>query len=60
MRNGRAIALENNSNHKGLGILSSEDLQNNTLNQNYIILHKPIGSDKFEFFRYNCTFTSLD
>ena len=60
MGNGRAIALENNSNHKGLGILSSEDIQNKTLNLNYIILHKPIGSDKFEVFRYNCTFTSLD
>lgn len=60
MGNGRAVALENNSNHKGLGILSSEDIKDKTLNQNHFILHKPIGSDKFEIFRYNCSFTSLD
>ncbi|HEX8576778.1 MAG TPA: hypothetical protein VF677_10845 [Flavobacterium sp.] len=59
MGNSRAVSLENNSNHKGLGILSSEDIQNNTLNVNYIILHKPVGADKFEVFRYNCTYTAL-
>ncbi|MFZ4929516.1 hypothetical protein [Chryseobacterium sp. Mn2064] len=59
MGNGRAVALENNSNHKGLGILSSEDVENNTFNMNYIILHKPIGSDQFNIFRYNCNYTNL-
>ncbi|WP_326983148.1 hypothetical protein VUJ46_00955 [Chryseobacterium sp. MYb264] len=61
MGNGRAVALEYKTGKmQGLGILSSEDIPNHTMNINYIILHKPIGSDKFEIFRYNCSFTQLE
>lgn len=61
MGNGKAVALEYASGkNQGLGILSSEDIPNKTMNVNYIILHKPVGSDKFEVFRYNCSFNSLD
>lgn len=60
MGNGRAVALEYVSGkYKGLGILSSEDTANNTLNKNYFILHKPIGSNNFEIFTYNCSYTNL-
>lgn len=61
MGNGRAVALEYKTGKmQGLDILSSEDIPNHTMNINYIILHKPIGSDKFEIFRYNCSFTQLE
>ncbi|MFK7033051.1 hypothetical protein [Flavobacterium oreochromis] len=60
MGNGKAIALEYaTGKYKGLGILSSKDIQHKTLNKNYIILHKPIDADKFEIFRYNCSYTAL-
>lgn len=60
MGNGKAVAMENTLENKGLGVLSSEDRKDNTLNKNYIILYMPNNSTQFEVFRYNCSFTSLD
>jgi len=56
---GRAVALENISQNKGMGVLSAEDKKEGMLNSNYIILHKPKGSDSFEVFRYSSSFSEL-
>lgn len=57
--NGRAVALENIDQHKGMGVLTAEDKQQGMLNSNYIILHKPKGSKSFEVFRYSSSFSEL-
>ncbi len=56
---GRAVAFENISENKGTGILSAEDRKQNLFNSNYIVLHKPKGSDTFEVFRYSSSFAEL-
>lgn len=61
MGNGKAVALEYATGKlQGLGILSSEDIEENTRNINYFILHKPKGSEKFEVFRYNSSYTAIE
>ncbi|MGG6231137.1 hypothetical protein [Tenacibaculum sp. SDUM215027] len=61
MGNGKAVALEYATGKlQGLGILSSEDIEENTRNINYFILHKPKSSNKFEVFRYNSSYTAIE
>ncbi|WP_141103709.1 hypothetical protein [Cellulophaga lytica] len=61
MGNGKAVALEYATGKmQSLGILSSEDIEENTQNINYFILHKPKDSEKFEVFRYNSSYTAME
>ncbi|MGJ1507940.1 hypothetical protein [Sphingobacterium siyangense] len=50
---GKAVALEQN-----LTLSSGENKKNDEQNSNYIIFHKPHGSDSFEVFRYFIAYSS--
>jgi hypothetical protein len=49
---GKAVALEQNTT-----LLSTANRKNDVQNYNYIILHKPNGSDSFEVFRYDMMYS---
>ncbi|MBL4746312.1 MAG: hypothetical protein JKY08_08075 [Flavobacteriaceae bacterium] len=60
MGDGKVVTLENLGKHRGQGVLTAEFLEEETLFQNYIMLHKPTNSDHFEIVRVNSQMTSID
>ncbi|MBL4746304.1 MAG: hypothetical protein JKY08_08035 [Flavobacteriaceae bacterium] len=60
MGDGKVVTLENLGKHRGQGVLTAEFLEEETLFQNYVMLHKPTNSDHFEIVRVNSQMTSID
>ncbi len=60
MGGGKAVALEALDKHIGQGILTTENKEKKKLYLNYIVLHKPKNSERFEVIRYNSNITSLE